>query len=353
MKIIHTSDLHLGSPLDTHLSPERARQRRAELSDTLRRMADEAVRVGARLIIVAGDLFDTETPSRVTVEDMLVTVATHRDVDFLYLSGNHEGSALSRSNVKLPENLKLFDTGWTYYKYDGVTVAGRTSLPDALTEGLSLDPSSYNIAVLHGPLTEYGGDDSVSARALRDRGLDYLALGHYHGFAEHRLDRRCVAVYSGTPEGRGFDEAQECGFVLIDTDAHTHRFIPFAKRRVRIIKKDLLGISSYIELTELIEGALLGIPSEDYVRLELVGERNEGLLCDCNALERRWAHKFFCFELRDSSRLKIDTEALKYDKSLKGEFIRLCLEREDLCDRQRELIIRTGLAALSGETTEI
>jgi len=42
---------------------------------------------------------------------------------------------------------------------------------------------------------------------------------------------------------------------------------------------------------------------------------------------------------------------LKYqnDISLKGEFIRLVLNQEDLTDEQKSKIIRTGIKALSGE----
>ena len=55
MKILHTSDLHIGSPLTTHLSGERAALRRREISDTLRKMIDTAREYSAKAVIIAGE----------------------------------------------------------------------------------------------------------------------------------------------------------------------------------------------------------------------------------------------------------------------------------------------------------
>ena len=42
-----------------------------------------------------------------------------------------------------------------------------------------------------------------------------------------------------------------------------------------------------------------------------------------------------------------------YDKSLKGEFIRLVLSKEDMSKEEKDKVIRTGLAALMGEADRI
>ena len=43
----------------------------------------------------------------------------------------------------------------------------------------------------------------------------------------------------------------------------------------------------------------------------------------------------------------------KYDRTLKGEFIRLVTSKTDITDEEKDKIIRTGLAALMGECDEI
>ena len=47
MKIIHTSDIHLASPLTKRISSTRVRERKRELIATFRSTVDEALRLGA------------------------------------------------------------------------------------------------------------------------------------------------------------------------------------------------------------------------------------------------------------------------------------------------------------------
>lgn len=354
MKIIHTSDLHINSPLNTRLSPDKVRKRQREIIETLGRMAEEAERLGAELFIIAGDLFDSERISASSRERVLGIIESHKGIDFLYLPGNHERNSLSECGLLLPENLKIFDTGWTYFKYGELTVSGRQGLSADMFDTLRTD-GGVNICVLHGALGQHSSPDTVGIKDAACRGIDYIALGHYHSYSVTRVDKNCIAVYSGTPEGRGFDEAGECGFVLIDTDGGEvrHRFIPFCMRAVRSVSVDITGVGRRLDLENGISKELSGISSQDLVRVTLTGSRDPRLFYDVNSLAERWETAFFCFELCDKSKIAIDFEALKYDKSLKGEFIRLCLSKTDLSDEDRELIIRTGLSALSGEESGI
>ena len=108
MKILHTSDLHIGSPLTARLSPEKIRERKGELLANFEKMIEEAVYRRVSLFIIAGDLFDSERITKSTAERVIGAMARVPSVEFLYLSGNHEKNALLESCVKLPENLKLF-----------------------------------------------------------------------------------------------------------------------------------------------------------------------------------------------------------------------------------------------------
>ena len=185
------------------------------------------------------------------------------------------------------------------------------------------------------------------------RGIDYLALGHYHTYEEYALDKRTRAVYAGVPEGRGFDEAGEKGFVIIDTEKAgvTPRFVPLAKRTVQWIKLDITGIGTQSELSRLIGDRLSTVDSSSLVRLELIGEYKEGLWKSTESIERRFGGGFFYFEVRDSSRMALELEKLKYDKTLKGEFIRLVMDDDRIPADMKEKIISCGLYSLLGEAT--
>ena len=60
MKIIHTSDLHLDSPLTTRLASEKVKERKNELLLSFRKTVQAAKTSGADGFIIAGDLFDSE-----------------------------------------------------------------------------------------------------------------------------------------------------------------------------------------------------------------------------------------------------------------------------------------------------
>lgn len=95
--------------------------------------------------------------------------------------------------------------------------------------------------------------------------------------------------------------------------------------------------------------ALQGIPPQDLVRLRLVGRRPPDSPLNLTALTARFRSGYYHFELRDESRLLLRAEDYRYDRSLRGEFIRLVLADPTLEEEQQERIIRCGLAALSGE----
>lgn len=356
MRILHTSDIHLESPM-TKFTDSKIRERKGELFQTFERMVNEAADIGTRVFIIAGDLFDTERISARAADRVSNVIESHPEIDFLYLPGNHERQAFLGKLIHRPKNLLVFEEEWTYFKYDGVTIAGRSRLSPDMFNTLKLDEADKNIVVLHGALVDgaaSAGED-ISLLAAKGRGIDYLALGHYHSYSEARIDERGVAVYSGTPEGRGFDEAGDCGFVLLDTSGASvsHRFCQFAKRTIEIIEVDITDAKRRMDIEELVRRAVESISARDIVRVVLVGKREPELYADLNAISERYADRFYYFEVKDSTRTKIDPEAYRYDKSLEGEFIRLVYSKTDISDEEKEKIIRCGLGALLGEDAEI
>ena len=90
MKIIHAADIHLGSKMDTRLGKDKAKERKAELRDSFDRMADYAESNDVSVIMLSGDVFDSDDPSKKDKESFYATVRAHPNIDFLYLKGNHD-----------------------------------------------------------------------------------------------------------------------------------------------------------------------------------------------------------------------------------------------------------------------
>ncbi len=349
MKILHTSDIHIDSPMTARLPSSKIKERRKELISNFSSLVACAREEGCTAVIIAGDLFDSESVSRRAKDAVLDTITAARDIIFFYLKGNHEGDALTNSTV-LPTNLCIFGENWSYFDADGLTVAGRSACDENMFSTLKLSPETKNIVVLHGELRDRTASPEVIGRLdAMGKNIDYMALGHYHSHSAEKIDSRGIAVYSGTPEGRGFDEAFECGYVVIDTDTMDFRFVPFAKRRLRIAKLPLDGMTKPSEIIEGAERLLRDIPRSDLIRLELCGEYIPELWRDTEAIEKKFADRFYHFEVKDSSKIKIDPENYKYDKSFKGEFIRTVSADETLDEDKKAKIIAAGLYALMGE----
>ena len=357
MIFIHTSDLHLGSALSTRLNGTKQKERRRELLDSFVRITEEACIRGARAILIAGDLFDTVRPKRTLKNEVIAIIRANPEIDFLYVCGNHEGTALYENGEDLPTNLKLFGTDWTYYSYGQVTVAGRTKLGHGIFDTLRLDPEKKNVVMLHGALSDGLSTDgeTIGLKDTLGRGIDYLALGHYHTYSKVNIDERGVAVYSGTPEGRGFDETGACGVSLISTDGESIRseFIPTAKRETVIRYVDISDCKNALEVDAALYDELKRIDGKNLVRAVLKGKHIPELKFDTGSLTAHYERNFYYLEVKDESGIAINPDDYRYDRTLKGEFIRLVLEKEGLTPEMKDRIIRMGIGALMGDIDEI
>lgn len=352
MKILHTSDIHLDSPLTSRLPSDKVRERRRELLSGFKRLVDEAKLHGAEAVVISGDLFDSQKVSRKALDTAIDVIEAERDISFFYLQGNHEGDALLLTGRELPDNLKTFGKEWTYYKMGNVTFAGRSEIREGMFDSLTLPPEGKNIVILHGELRDRCAyPETIGIKDAAGKNIDYLALGHYHSYAAEAIDDRGAAVYCGTPEGRGFDETGDKGYVILSTDSGRviYSFRSFAGRRLHIVPLPLDGAVKTVEIAERAERAMRNISSKDIVRLELCGRYHQNLFKDTDSLIREYSRKYYYFELKDSSKMAINPEDYIHDMSLKGEFIRTVSADESLDQETKDKIIACGINALMGE----
>ena len=354
MKLFHTSDIHLGSPLTSKLPAKKAAARRRELFSTLRRLSSAAAREGAVGIIISGDLFDSERITPSELDSLFSVIRGESEVAFFYLPGNHERDAVSASGLTA-DNLFIFGEDWTSFELGGVRIVGRSETAPNMFSTLPKSSAAYTVCALHGelkPSSDFGG--VIGFSELRDSGIDYLALGHYHSYSEKSFGSG-VAVYSGSPEGRGFDEIGAMGYseITVGESGISHRFVPFAERRIYEVEVDISGALSTSDVEKRILSCITDIGSENIVRALFVGSRELMLKCDKDYLSGKLSERFYYFEIKDKSRLVTRAADYVYDRSLRGEFIRLTLSDDSLTDSEKEKIIHCGLSALSGEAFDI
>ena len=374
MKIIHCADLHLDAKMSAHLSKEKARERRNELLSTFLRLVQYAKENRVDAILIVGDLFDTKLVSVTTRNSVQGAILSNPEIAFYYLKGNHDADSFLDNLEEIPSNLYLFTDKWTSYlpgdrelytkeenKAHPVRITGieqNSGNKDTLYDELILNNDEMNIVLMHGQESAYRGKDKaemIHLGALRNKGIDYLALGHVHSYKQEQLDSRGVYCYCGCLEGRGFDECGVCGFVLLNADEATgslsREFIPFAQRTLYTVTVDVSGCISSHEMRDCIENRLSEEKYPETALLKIVLQGEVDVLCekDIGALTKQFDYRYYFLKIEDETRLAVDYESYALDESLKGEFIRT-VRSKDIDEETKAEIIRVGIMALSGET---
>ncbi len=364
MKILHCADLHLDSKMSANLSPGKRKERKAEILHTYQRMIRYAAENSIHAIVIAGDLFDTNTVSKTAANAVYNSICNNPEIEFFYLRGNHDAGSFLASMEEVPGNLHFFEEEWTDYalnKAETVWLHGaelNAKNNGQIYNALSLDARKFHIVTLHGQDAVYQSKEKAEVIALsllKNKGIDYLALGHVHKPGIYELDNRGKYCYPGCLEGRGFDECGTHGFVVLDIDeealTYTHTFVPFASRTLYALPVDVSVCGNSDEIIACIERAL---DKENYdkgslVKLVLTGEVD--VECEKNLpyILSRFEEDFYFVKIKDETTLKVDYRMYEHDVTLKGEFIRTVMAARDLDEETKNEIIRCGLLALSGE----
>ena len=353
VKIIHAADFHLDSPFDA-LPAEKAELRRAEQRELIRKIVSAANDEGADLILLSGDLFDSDVSYHETGETLREAFADTEARVFI-APGNHDYFCLKSpySYVKFPENVHIFQSP-AISCVDipelncRVWGAGFCSpLCEPMLTGFSCPTGSMtDIMVMHG---ELGGGtyNRISAQEIADSGLDYLALGHVHSFSGIMTVGETSYAYPGCPEGRGFDETGAKGIIAgsVGKGVRELRFVPLGGREYGVLNVDMTGSGS---VYDALDGALPENAGRDIYRVNFTGECGERV--DIAAVREAFGNRFFHAVFADKTVRPGDIWQGAGENSLRGVFLRRMKrafdEASDSDKGQLEAAVRYALAAI-------
>lgn len=345
IRLLHTADLQLGMPFLKVPGDRGARLRELRL-EALDALAAAARTHRVDLVLVAGDFFDANT-----VEDRVVLHACQRlrafEVPVLLLPGNHDAAgapdAVLRRDTFVahkPPNVHVLDDREPRVLLDGRVVVlpapllRRHEVGDTTTHltaelGRDAGPQALRIGLAHGGVIDFDGERGEAENLIApDRaeraGLDYLALGDWHG--TRRVTSR--TWYSGAPEPTNYKANSQGNALLVELDH------PGAEPRVDVLKiartcwlRHAARLESDADV-EALEAwfASLADPLHTLVRLELAGTLP---LSASARLEARLAHwETVLLELRrrgDGVRARATDDELA---SLRAEgYVQAALER--------------------------
>ncbi|WP_370285850.1 metallophosphoesterase family protein [Pseudooceanicola nanhaiensis] len=228
IRFLHASDLHLGKPFGAF--PEEVRQRlRQARQDSIGALAKAARAGAASHVLLAGDTFDAETPTRATLRQAMNAMAGYDDLTWVLMPGNHDHLGAA----EIWETLARERPGNVTLALDPVPMAlaaGAMLLPAPcttrnpgrdLTEWMDAADSgaAIRIGLAHGSIRDFrsveemggeGGAVIAPDRAIRAE-LDYLGFGDWHG----RIEVTPNTWYSGTPEPDSFKPHRPAGALLV------------------------------------------------------------------------------------------------------------------------------------------
>ena len=230
LRLLHSADWQIGR-IYSQFEPDDASALFEARFLAVERLAALAAEHRVDAVLVAGDVFDAQTVSDKTIRRLFNAMQGHAG-PWVLLPGNHD-AALAESVWTRAHRLGVLAPNVMTCLEPGVRiVANRFALLPAplvqrhtygdLTEwfaGAATPEGLPRIGVAHGCVqgvlaADVDSDNPIAADRAASAGLDYLALGDWHG--TRRIDDR--TWYAGTPEADRFkdNDAGQALLVAID-----------------------------------------------------------------------------------------------------------------------------------------
>ncbi len=367
LRVLHTADIHLGAKF-TGLGA-RGREQRRKLLETFDKVVDLAINSHVHLVLVAGDLFDSNRPTPELLNAVLrgLDRLEGQAIEICLVPGTHdrwgEASVYCRQEFLQRPYIHIFtDSRFIPLELPSLstTVWGRAlaeSQTGDVLAGLHREgPSQWQLALVHGSIRLPGhveqDEAMMDTASLAACGMDYVALGHWHSLADYSRWGP-PAWYCGAPEPISARD-REAGYVILAEfpreSAPEIKPVRVSRRRAEILHVNMDEIADPLELRRRIEAM-----ADENLMLDvkLRGLASPHLLFDSLELQDDLAHFFFHLHIEDASSVSVD----EVDKlhlpvtTLSGKFLDLARARiAEGPPEEKKLVeeaLKVGLAYLA------
>ena len=349
-RLLHMADVHLGARHDD-LGPAAAAQRERQF-EAFQRAIELALAENVDLVLVCGDLFDSNSQPRRSVERAAAEFARliERHIPVVVIPGTHDcydASSIYRvfdlaEMAGAPDDGDLFTVltdqrSQIEFEHLGLTVRARVFPAKRAAESpmvaMAVVPDDtgtihgWHVGMAHGSFAVPGRIESdevmFTEQEVAASHLDYLALGHWHSFREGRAGRT-VWAYSGAPEPVALDQdgAGQVALVTLE-ERKGERSVTVEQKavgrsRFRKVEIDAASVTSQAEL----ERKLRELANPDLVLdVRLLGVRDPGLDLHPDELERQLSGSFLRLRLRDASLAPLDETVVAPVDTILGAFM--------------------------------
>ena len=269
---VHAADIHLDSPLVGLARKDEGFSRlvRGATRRAFSNVIDLAIDEGAKIVVIAGDLYDGKWKDQGTGQFAVAQLArlSREGIRTFIVFGNHDAESRISRHLTMPPLVRVLSNKAceTVFLEDiGVSIHGRSYKEVATTEDLAAgynapNALTFNIAILH---TALGGNPPHENYApctldrLRAAGHQYWALGHVHDHAVR--SRHPFVVYPGNTQGRNIRETGAKGAVLVRVrDGAVQSLEHRPCDEVRFARADIDGAGAR-DMTELLRAVGEGL----------------------------------------------------------------------------------------------
>ena len=369
IKILHCSDLHIGAELS--FLKNKSKNRRAEILNTLKKITDMCTIQQIDLLIVAGDLFDSNHVDSATLSTVKSLFASIPDTLIAVVCGNHDYFAVDSpySDDDWSSNVVIFYQRFSKIEFPNknLRLCGSSFLgsyqENRNHEICVPDDNMINILIYHGDLVSENQTSKynpITVREIENSNFDYIALGHIHSATTLQRAGNTTYAYSGTPDGNGFDETGKKG--VYSGCIYKHRadlaFYETSSRIYENIDFNTDSRSSNLHISKSILRYLEDTYGENYsenlYRITLTGKSPDGFRPDVKAITTELQNSLYYVSVKDKSRPDTDLSILAADFSLKGIFVKKMLNKINTCEdgTEKEIYenaLYIGLKAFDGE----
>lgn len=371
IKILHTADIHFDTPF-SGMTPKEALKSKEELKQVFEKIIKITLEKEVDILLIAGDIFDNLSVNKTTLYFIKSCFESISKVQVFISPGNHDpfNEKSFYSIVEWPDNVHIFKSSMEMVILDELDTVvwgagfNTNHVNQSLLKGVKRAEGYNNIMVLHGEIsnTQEGNEyNPITEEEIAKTNVDYVALGHRHKFSEIKKIGNTYYSYSGCPQGRGFDELEDKGVVLIELQ---NKFLEtsFIRTSIRNYYEKQINIQGCFGYNEVKNKIISEISNEDrknnFYKIILIGEVSEEFALNEEFLEEFLKEEFYFVKVIDKSELKLDINKLLEGYSLKSIFAKKIYERLEnaVTEEEREIItlaLKIGLQSISGEEVKI
>ena len=370
IKILHCSDIHFDTPFK-ELTKEVADNSREELLEVFKKIIDLTIEESVQVVFIAGDFFDNLTVNKSTLIFIISQLNRIKDKYIFISPGNHDPFCEKSfyNIISWPNHVHIFKGKMSKKEIRELelVVYGAGFVKKYERETLIkielVDPSKINMMVLHGDISSKDSKNDYNPINIKDIGssnMDYIALGHIHKFSGILKEGNSSYAYSGCPQGRGFDEDGKKGVVLgeVYKGGVNLKFVPINKREYVVRDIDISNCNTYEEISEkLISLFDKKDRLNNLYKITLTGKVKSHLNLNIKVLMEKVKNDYYFIKLLNNTTVAIDLEEISNDYSVRGQFVKLMLEKLKEADNDEKEVINKalniGLQCLSEEEVKI